>query len=96
MQTDKHHNGYLESDLSIKLSQLEGAFRLLDNINNHQIDAPRNKTEQQTIRTNLKRVQQARVMYRALINKHRLYDSINSPAVQIASPSLLQQKTNTI
>lgn len=85
MKREKQHNGYLELDLSTKLSQLEGAFKFLDYINNDLDNVPRNKTEQQTIKTNLKRIKDVRIMMKALLSKHRLHGDFKVVDVRVNS-----------
>jgi hypothetical protein len=82
MQRTEDHKSYPEIELSIKLSQLEGAFKFLDHLNNQSTDAPRNVTERETVKRNLERVQECRQLYKQVINKHRIeHDPV--PAVQI-------------
>ena len=83
----------LEIDIAIMLSQIEGCFKFLHHMNfdddERPVDKPRNETERQSILNNLTRVQDLRVMYRALIRKHRIV-SETAPAVQIANPGNMQ------
>ena len=60
-----------ELELSLKLSQLEGAFKFLDYMNNDLPQAARNVTEQQTVKRNLNRVQQCRELFNYIVNKNR-------------------------
>ena len=88
----------LEIDIALKLSQIEGCFKFLHHMNfddgARPVDKPRNETERQSILNNLKRVQEIREMYRALIRKHRIvHDPV--PGVQIANPGCMQP-TKTI
>ena len=83
MIREKHFTTYPELELSLKLSQLEGAFKFLDHMNNELSDAPRNTTERETVIRNLTRVQECRVLFKEIVNKHRIkHDHV--PAVQIA------------
>ena len=82
MQRTEDHKSYPELELSIKLSQLEGAFKFLDHVNNALQDAPRNVTERETIKRNLDRVQECRELFKVIVNKHRIkHDPV--PAIQI-------------
>jgi predicted ATPase len=82
MQRTEDHKSYPEIELSIKLSQLEGAFKFLDHVNNQLEEAPRNVTERETVKRNLARVQECRELFKQIISKHRIEpDSV--PAVQI-------------
>ena len=83
----------LEIDIALKLSQMEGCFKFLHHMNfdddEQPVDKPRNETERQSIKNNLRRVQELREMYRTLLRKHRIVSS-TSPAVQIANPGCMQ------
>jgi len=82
MQRTEDHKSYPEIELSIKLSQLEGAFKFLDHVNNQLEEAPRNVTERETVKRNLARVQECRELFKQIISKHRIeHDTV--PAVQI-------------
>jgi hypothetical protein len=65
----------LEIDIALKLSQMEGCFKFLHHMNfdddEQPVDKPRNETERQSIKNNLRRVQEVREMYRTLLRKHR-------------------------
>jgi hypothetical protein len=60
-----------ELELSLKLSQLEGAFKFLDYMNSDLPNAARNVTEQQTVKRNLDRVVECRKLFNYIINKNR-------------------------
>ena len=87
MERDKGHTRYPELELGLKLSQLEGCFKFLTHMNIDLIDAPRNVTEQETVKRNLKRVQECRELYREILKTHV---NIQQPVhgVQIAKGTL--------
>lgn len=60
-----------ELELSLRLSQLEGAFKFLDYMNNELHEADRSVTEQQTVKRNLTRVMECRDLFKQIVNKHR-------------------------
>ena len=77
---------YPELELSLKLSQLEGAFKFLDYMNNGKTvtgeDFPRNSTERSSVDRGLKRVQECRALFKQIVNKHQI-EPDPVPAVQI-------------
>lgn len=83
MIRDEHFTPYPELELSLKLSQLEGAFKFLVHMNNELSDVPRNTTERETVIRNLTRIQECRALFKEIVNKHKIkHDRV--PAVQIA------------
>ena len=73
---EKNYKVSVEMDLALKLSQLEGAFRFLDYVNNEKTvtghDMPRNTTERSSVKTNLARIKEVRQLYKSLLNKHHI------------------------
>lgn len=87
MIREKHFTPYPELELSLKLSQLEGALKFLDYMNTGKTvtgeDFPRNTTERSSVDRGLKRVQECRMLFKEIVNKHKIkHDHV--PAVQIA------------
>jgi len=87
MIREKHTTTYPELELCLKLSQLEGTLKFLDYMNTGKTvtgeDFPRNLTERNSVDRALKRIQESRVLFKQIVNKHKIkHDTV--PAVQIA------------
>ena len=67
-----NHTRYPELELSLKLSKLESAFKFLDYLNNELDNVPRNTTERNTIKSNLNRAAECRVLLNDIIRKNRV------------------------
>lgn len=93
MERTEDYDGYLEMDIAVKLSQLEGCLKFLYHMNfdeyGEPVDKPRNETERQSVLKNLTRVKMLRSMYKTLLQNNPSIRT-NVPAVQIANPGCMQ------
>lgn len=78
-----------ELELSLKLSQLEGAFKFLDYMNNELHEAKRNVTEQRTVKSSLTRVIECRNLFKQIINSNRAVRKSSISNEQLANQQFL-------
>lgn len=84
---DINHETYPEMELSLKLSQIESAFKFLEYMNNEKTitgeELPRNTTERCSVKRNHERVQECRQLLKQIINEYRYVRK--QPAIKVAN-----------